>query len=102
MSLLIDTDMGIELNNVIDSRTGEFVSAATVTTKVFESDGVTQGGSDIDCAAVGVSPGSYYGVAPDTLDLTEGVQYVVEVEIDDVASGVKTTIRRDEIARYVE
>lgn len=83
-TLYLGNDMLLEVANLRDQATGEYLNAATVTVSLENSEGVPVVGESWPLAMtyITASNGTYRAILRDTLTLASGARYVAEVIAD--------------------
>jgi hypothetical protein len=96
IEIFVDSDTDVNVTNLIDDSTGDYVEAATVEWSLETQYGVAVSGASGTCDHV--ENGDYLGCIPDTVSLTAGVVYVLVVTITD--GNHDATSRTPVIASY--
>lgn len=77
MKLYIDNSNVIQIRGLRNAVTGNYVNNATASFTVFRNGSAISGGSAIAMTYIGGSNGNYFGVLPETADLSNAVHQVV-------------------------
>lgn len=99
-TLYLGNDMLLEVANLRDQATGDYLNAATVTVSLKDSSGVAVVGESwpLALAYITASNGTYRAILRDTLTLASGARYVATV-IADAGEGRRAQWELDVVAR---
>jgi Ethanolamine utilization protein EutJ (predicted chaperonin) len=80
--LLLLNDMICEVAGLKNAVSGDVLTAATVTVSVKDLDGVDVPGVSWPVTATGDGAGTYQATLPDTMSLTLGQKYRIDIDAD--------------------